>query len=188
MVYQYVVTLQNNSRRLVDRFSLLLCSASAFIFLVHYLTASDKRLIHLMGALLLLVLTVFNAYKSFWLKLPVFYNYHLYITALIWASMPFYPWLSGLFLVMGLLERQAKKNLEIGFSDDRIVFNSFPRKQFQWSDFSNIVLRDNLLTLDFSNNKLFQRETIDEEGDADEDEFNEYCRQQFLRLENNKAD
>lgn len=179
MVYQYVVTLQNSSRKLVDRFSLLLCSASGLLFLFQYIISSDKRLIHLMGAILVLALTAFNAYKSFRLKLPVFYNYHLYLTALVWASMPYYPWLSGLFLVLGLIERQAKKNLEIGFSDDRIVFNNFPRKQYQWTDFSNIVLKDNLLTLDFANNKLFQRETIDEEGDADEDEFNAYCRKQL---------
>jgi hypothetical protein len=61
---------------------------------------------------------------------------------------------------MGLMERQAKKNLEIGFSENSIVFNSFPRKAYGWNDFTNIVLRDNLLTLDFANNKLFQRETI----------------------------
>ena len=182
MVYQYVVTLQNRSRKLVDRFSLLLCTASALLFLLQYLNGTDKKLIHLMGGLLLLVLTAFNAYKSFRVKQPVFYNYHLYIAALLWASMPYYPWLSGLFLVLGLIERQAKKNLEIGFTDDRIVFNSFPRKQYQWCDFSNIVLKDNLLTLDFADNKLFQRETIDEEGDADEDEFNTWCASRLALL------
>jgi hypothetical protein len=57
--------------------------------------------------------------------------------------------------------------------------NSFPRKTYDWSDFTNIVLLDNLLTLDFADNRLFQRETIDEEGDAEEDEFNEYCRQRL---------
>ncbi|HQD11089.1 MAG TPA: hypothetical protein PLQ65_15565, partial [Flavihumibacter sp.] len=79
------------------------------------------------------------------------------------------------FIVMGLLERQAKKNLEIGFDAEQIVFNNFPRKHYGWQDFSNIVLRDNILTLDYTDNRLFQRETIDEEGDADEDEFNAYC-------------
>ena len=39
--------------------------------------------------------------------------------------------------------------------------------------FNNVVLKDDLLTLDFKSNKLLQRETIDEEGDAEEDEFND---------------
>jgi len=175
MVYQYVVTLQNTNRRLIDGFSLLLCGASILLFLLQAILSADKRLLFLLGALLLLAVVGYKAYRSFRLGQPVFYNYPLLITGLLWAAMPFYPWLSGLFLVLGLVERQAKKNLEIGFADDRIVFNSFPRKTYAWSEFTNIVLKDNLLTLDFANNKLFQRETIDEEGDAEEDEFNEYC-------------
>lgn len=179
MVYQYVVTLQNTNRRLIDSFSLLLCGASALLFLLQAILNIEKRLLFLLGAFLLIALTAFNMYRSFRLRQPVFYNYHLYITGLLWAAMPFYPWLSILFLVLGLIERQAKKNLEIGFHDDRIVFNNFPRKQYAWTDFTNIVLKDNLLTLDFANNKLFQRETIDEDGDADEDEFNAYCRERL---------
>lgn len=181
MVYDYVVTLQNRSARLIDRFSILLCSASLLLFLLEYFTTQDKRLVQVFGSGLILALLAFNLYKSIRLSKPVYYNYLLFITALVWTSMPYYPWLSGLFLVLGLVERQAKKNLEIGFTADRIVFNSFPRKQYNWADFDNIVLRDNLLTLDFTNNRLFQRETIDEEGDADEDEFNQYCSQHLQK-------
>ena len=181
MVYQYVVTLQNQSRKLVDRFSLLLCISSALLFLLQYIIGSPRSLVHLLAFLLISGIAGFNIYKSFKLRLPVFYNYLLYITALVWTTMPYFPWLFILFLLLGLMERQAKKDLEIGFSDDRIVFNNFPRKQYSWNDFSNIVLKDNLLTLDFTNNKILQRETIDEEGDADEDEFNAYCESQLSK-------
>jgi hypothetical protein len=190
MVYQYVVTLQNNSRRLIDRFSILLCLASVVLFLLEYITDKEKRLVHLIGILLIIFLSGINLYKSRKINRynqtgqAVNYNYILFITALVWATMPYFPWLSGMFLILGLVERQAKKNLEIGFADDRIVFNSFPRKQYDWKDFSNIVLRDNLLTLDFRNNKLFQRETIDEEGDAGEEEFNNYCEERIGLSEN----
>lgn len=180
MVYQYVVTLQNRNRSLIDRFSILLTGASLLIFCIQLATEPEKRWVHLTGILLLAGLLGGNLYQQFWHNKPVFYNYLLMITGLVWASMPFYPWLSILLLIMGLLERQAKKNLEIGFSDQEIVFNSFPRKTYEWSEFANIVLLDNLLTLDFVNNRLYQRETIDEEGDAVEDEFNDYCRQRLL--------
>ena len=80
---------------------------------------------------------------------------------------------------MGLFERQAKFPLEIGFSEDSIVINTLFRRRYRWTDFNNIVLKDDLLTLDFKNNRLLQRETIDEEGDAEEDEFNDYCREQL---------
>ena len=34
----------------------------------------------------------------------------------------------------------------------------FPGKKYQWDQFSNVVLKDNILTLDFKNNKLLQAE------------------------------
>ncbi|GAO44471.1 hypothetical protein [Flavihumibacter petaseus] len=176
MVYDYVVTLQNRSRKLIDRFSILASGISGVVFFTIFLLDPEHRLIHLVGGAVVLVLAAVNLYKSTRLREAVSYNYILVIAGIIWASMPFSQWLSFLLLIMGLLEKQAKKNLEIGFHQDMIVFNSFPRKKYHWKDFSNIVLRDNLLTLDFVNNRLLQRETIDEEGDADEDEFNAYCR------------
>lgn len=182
MTYNYLVILQNTNRRLVDRFSILLSTTSAALFLMEYFSAADKRLIQLPGALLILLLVGWNLYRSGKRNKRVTYSYILFLTAILWASMPWLPWLSLLFLVLALLERQAKKNLEIGFADDRIVFNTIPRKQYGWDEFSNIVLKDNLLTLDFRNNKLFQRETVEDdedEDDADEEEFNAYCRVQL---------
>ena len=179
MIYKYVVTLENTSRRLVDRFSILLSSASVLLFLLQYISSDDKRMMQLIGATVIALLVGFNIFRLKKLGKSVTYSYALFVTALTWASMPYFPWLSALFLVMALVERQAKKNLEIGFNDDRIVFNSIPRKQYDWEDFTNIMLRDNLLTLDFKNNKLIQRETADEEegeDDCSEEEFNNYCR------------
>jgi len=47
-----------------------------------------------------------------------------------------------------------------------------------------VILKDGLLTLDFKNNKVYQKEALDDdEPDADEDEFNEYCKSR-LQTEN----
>jgi hypothetical protein len=54
----------------------------------------------------------------------------------------------------------------------------FP-KQISWSDLNNVVIKDDLLTMDFKNNKVFQDYTDDEEDEeyeVESDEFNEYCR------------
>lgn len=179
MVYEYVVTLRNSNRKLIDRFSLLLIGTSVILFLAEYLQSAEKRWVQILGVGLILGLVALNFYLKRKHGKDVYYNYALYFTALVWATMPQYQWLSIFFVIMGLIERQAKKNLEIGFSSHSIVFNSFPRKIYKWKDFSNIILRDNLLTLDFLNNKIFQRETIDEESDCDENEFNDYCREKL---------
>ena len=79
---------------------------------------------------------------------------------------------------MAALERYAMLPQEIGFSADHIRFNGWPEKKYGWSDFSNIMLKDDILTMDFRNNKLFQKETddsADPEYDGSEDEFNQFC-------------
>jgi len=57
------------------------------------------------------------------------------------AGSPFPP--------AGFPEYQTKRPLEIGFDSDRVVINTLIRRQYDWSAFSNIVLRDGLLTMDF---------------------------------------
>lgn len=47
-------------------------------------------------------------------------------------------------------------------------------KKYDWQSFSNIVLKDSLLTLDFKNNKVLQLE-LDSSVQADEKQFNDYC-------------
>jgi hypothetical protein len=180
MIYEYVVTLKNLNRKAIDRFSMLVCGVSALLFLSQAINMGDAYLLLLLGAAVVLLLTGYNAYQLFKNKKRVRFNYVLIITGLVWTGMPFFPWLSILLVIMGLVEPQSKKDLEIGFSDEEIVFNTLPRKRYEWSEFSNIVLRDNLLTLDFNNNKLFQRETVDDDDeDCDEDEFNQYCRRRL---------
>ena len=94
-----------------------------------------------------------------------------------WIGMPFLPWLGALFFLQSFLEYQVKRPLEIGFSGKQVVINSLFKRSYVWTDFNNVVLKDGLLTLDFKNNRLLQKEVVDEEDedDADEAEFNDYC-------------
>ena len=100
--------------------------------------------------------------------------------------MPLLPWIGIVFLLLAFLEHQTKRPLEIGFDRDRVVINTLIRQQHDWSVFNNVLLRDGLLTLDFKNNRLLQKEIADddaEDDDVDEEEFNAYCRDRLtLRL------
>lgn len=179
MVHDYLVTLRNTHRKLIDRFSFLVVGTSVLLFLAEYFQSADKRLFQVFGSVALIALLVLNLYLSRKLGKKVYYSYAMYLTALVWATMPQLQWLSIFFVIMGLIERQAKKDLEIGFSADIIIFHSIPRKTYRWNEFSNIVLRDNILTLDFADNRILQRETIDDDSDCEEDEFNDYCREKL---------
>lgn len=178
-IYQYVVTLKNTQRKFVPVFSISLLSISSFIFLVEQWRSPDISKILLICPLSILLILAYSFYQWKKNKVLISYKTALFMTAIGWTGMPYLSWLFLPFVALALLEKGARSPLEIGFADNKIVINTVIRRSYYWTDFTNIVLKDNLLTMDFKNNRLFQRETIDEEGDADEDEFNQYCQVQL---------
>lgn len=187
MRYPFVVILKRNNERFIDWISLFLCLFTAAAFMLAmiqkgsfniFLQAPLAILIFLGLLLSFLWLRTYRKSLSGGGRPRIRYRYWLLGSALLWLAMPYAQWLFFVFLVLTFLEYQAKYPLEIGFSPDKIVINNILRKSFPWSAFNNILLKDGLLTLDFKNNRLLQRQLDeDEDGDADEEEFNDYCRQ-----------
>jgi len=184
MRYQYVVILKRNSERVIDWISVLLCCFSGAAFTLSQMQTRQINFFLIIAAILVLTGSLFSFFSarrpgSASGSLPR-YKYWLLTAAIGWLGMPALQWLSALFVLLTFLEYQASHPLEIGFSPDRVVINSLFRKKFDWTAFSNIMLKDGLLTMDFKNNRLLQKEVDEEEeGDADEDEFNDYCRERL---------
>ncbi len=195
MRYQYVVILKKKSERASDAFSVLLCLFSALSFLLNALRDTHtNRPTHagsataphfptsvlLSGSLTLLLLAgiAFNLLTRRKGGAGVRYRYWLLIAAIGWIGTTPTPWVGAFFFLLAFLEYQTKRPLEIGFDHDRVVINTLIKRRLDWSMFDNVILKDGLLTLDFKDNRLLQREIADddEEDDADEDEFNAYCR------------
>lgn len=82
--------------------------------------------------------------------------------------LPFFILLLGFVLHYSYVEPFVELK-----QDAVIVKKTFSNKKYNWQDFSNIVLKDNLLTLDFKNNKVVQLEI--EENGVDEESFNKFC-------------
>ncbi len=181
MIYQYVVTLQNQQKKYIDRFTLFLLAISVVLFVREQILSPNIKISYLFGAVAIVLIAGWNLYGLKKNRPNTFYGGALTVAAIGWVTMPYLNWLFIPFALMGLFEKQAKAPLEIGFTDEQVVINTLFRRKFHWTDFNNVVLKDDLLTLDFKNNKLLQRETIDEEGDADEDEFNQYCTVQLQK-------
>ena len=195
MRYQYVVILKKKSERASDAFSVLLCLFSALSFLLNaFRTLRIIRITHLMhssthvdmptgswisvGLALLLIAGVVANLTRRKGGAVVRYRYWLLVAAIGWIGTTPTPWVGAFFFLLAFLEYQTKRPLEIGFDHDRVVINTLIKRRFDWSMFNNVILKDGLLTLDFKDNRLLQREIADddEEDDADEDEFNAYCR------------
>lgn len=87
------------------------------------------------------------------------------------------------YILLAWLEKQAMAAQEIGFDEKGIVINGLFPKKIQWSELSNVVLKDGVLTLDFKNNRIIQKDTDDlgdDDYDGEEDEFNTFCKAQLL--------
>ena len=187
MIYQYVVVLKNQNTKYINILGFLLALLSTVFFVKELLQPGQTGFVYLVGVLFIIGVLIWNVYHSVYKGKKVYYSRALLIAALVWMKMPYYQWLTFVFIILALLEYQAKFAVEIGFSDNEIKFNTLFKKRYQWSDFSNIVLKDGLLTLDFANNKIFQREIDDDDDDddADEKEFNDYCQRQLAKAFSN---
>jgi hypothetical protein len=180
MIFKYVVVLKNLQNRYINLVGLLLSAFSAFCFARELSLANKVGLAYLVGLVFVVAVVIYNLVQSKRGR-KVYYSRALLIAALVWMKMPYWQWLAFVFIILALLEYQAKYSVEIGFSDDQVVINSLFKRRYSWSQFNNIVLKDGLITLDFSNNRILQREIEDDddEEDADEEEFNDYCRQRL---------
>lgn len=182
MTYDYIVTLKNERGKFINTVSVLLASVSALFFAAEQVRSGFKIAIFGISFLLIVAWLIWNRYTNITKQIPSRHSRILLVAGVTWFAMPYLEWIGIPVLLLALLEKQAHFPLEIGFTQERIVMNTLFRKRFSWSEFDNILLKDGLLTLDFKTNKLFQKETIDDEGDAEEDEFNEYCREQMCKF------
>ncbi len=180
--FPYIVILKNPSERQFNAFGLLLNLISVIFFIREFALGENKNVFLLAGILLVIGLIGWNiirARKGY----KIYYNRAYLISALLWIKMPYMEWLFGVFIILALLERQVKFPLEIGFSETQVVFNTLLRRKYNWSQLSNVKLKDGLLTIDFLDNRLLQREVDDEdeEDEVSEEEFNEFCRIQLMK-------
>jgi hypothetical protein len=178
MRYQYVVILKKDGERATDLLSILLCFGSAVIFFASQLRAAHRAYYLFAIAAILFGGLIYAAFFRRRHGSRFRFKYLILLAALGWFVMPVLPWIGIVFLGLAFLEHQTKRPLEIGFDSDRVVINSLVRQRHDWSVFNNVLLKDGLLTLDFKNNRLLQKEVADDEDedDADEEEFNAYCR------------
>jgi hypothetical protein len=92
---------------------------------------------------------------------------------------PYLSWLAFVYVAAAVLEKQVKFPEEIAFDNDEVIINSFPKKRYTWDAFQNIVLKDGLLTLDYKNNTLFQKQIESSVEKELEDAFNLFCQERL---------
>ncbi len=110
---------------------------------------------------------------DFWRRIIFLYCAISWLNEKIW-------WLFLLLLFFTLLDVLAHRKLIITITENKINLPSLPIKSAGWNELNNLVLKDDLLTIDFKNNKLFQHLIFYNGDEIDEAEFNIFCSQRIL--------
>jgi hypothetical protein len=89
-------------------------------------------------------------------------------------------WIALLVIAIAILQRFIKKQYEITFSPQAVIINASPQKIVEWPSLNNLVIKDELLTIDYRNNTILQAEIIPALSNiGNEAEFNDFCRLQL---------
>jgi hypothetical protein len=179
---QFEITLKNEKRRFYDRFALFiyLLNGAGIVAALFY---TDQEIINKNSSyLLLIILIILLATPLIALilkKVTLYFKSFLFASlaiALYWVLFGYW-WVAICLVILLLLYVTAKRTLKVSFSDDKILFPSFPVKNIKWNELNNLVLKDRLLTIDFKNNKLIQQDIDAKSYLINEQEFNDFCRQ-----------
>ena len=108
--------------------------------------------------------------KSFSSKGPaLFYFIIAYVLLNYW-------WMASGVIFVAIFYAISLRKLIVYVNPDQIIYPSFPKRAFDWNEISNIILKDDLLTIDFKNNKIIQQLTEQTEHPVNEKEFNDFCK------------
>ena len=184
MASEFIITLKRPSYRAINLVSIILL----FLFLVAFFYYLWRAGIHGKNALLLVIPVMIAGLmiKGFTRlnrkDYVVYYRTELFIAALGWFLLPLYAHarlIGWMYAFMAVIERFVKYPDEWAFSKENVVHLIFPRKSYEWVEIDNVIIRDNLFTLDLMNNRIIQKELDVPVDKPTEDEFNAWCREQL---------
>jgi hypothetical protein len=117
------------------------------------------------------------ATETFSLVLALFYGHFWLQHAGIIAMLIF----AAVYITVTLIK--GKRTTVLITEEGIHLTRMFKTATFPWGAMENVVLKDNLLTMDFTTNKIIQVEILENSKMVDETEFNFFCGQQL----NNKS-
>jgi predicted membrane protein len=178
---KFEVILKNEKIKSYRRITLFLVAINT-VFFIYFIFDNDLRKIAMLAVGVIILFAAFSFYKtkkanqSFFLSEWVFF-----LKMLLWIQFDNY-WMASVCMILFLLCTLATHKLTYEFSSESIKKKNFPRDKYSWDKISNLILKDNVLTMDFKNNKIIQAEIENE--NINETEFNDFVRK--LMKENNK--
>ena len=174
---QFEITLKNDkvkSYHIIALISLLL-NLSVFCFLLFY---DAYRAVALSAILAMALYSLLRWYVFKKQQARYFFDeFVFFIPAMCFFGLHSYIFMV-LLIFMGFLYKFSLQPVRFIFTRQRVLKANFPKKEFLWNSFSNVILKDNILTLDLKSNKLIQAE-IEKPQTLVEKEFNDFAKLQI---------
>lgn len=156
---------------------LIIINVAVFILFSFGAEGNNMKIVCLSGAAILTFFLLIHFYFNPARK-SIYQTIALCIAIIVWLLL--YKWLAAMVcFVLLLLYLVSIRPLKINVSIDNVQYISFPVKILRWQDLSNVILKDDILTIDFKSNKIFQAEVEKSDMSVNEREFNDFCRQQL---------
>ncbi|MDB5221622.1 MAG: hypothetical protein JWN83_289 [Chitinophagaceae bacterium] len=110
------------------------------------------------------------------------YGSGIFFLFMLFFSVLFSWWLLITETVLSVLSYVLLQHKSIYFNSYSIELRARPYKRYKWADLNNVILKDDILTLDFKNNKLLQGEI--ETTNINENAFNTFAKEQLVNTSN----
>lgn len=187
--YDYVITTKIPDYKRIDRISQILLFLAIIVFvstsLQNWHSASTSSMIRLIAAAFIAIYWLYCRIMANKKDRVPYYRLGFSIAVIGWLTLFGVSKWAGVialfYLIAAFLERQVKFPEEIGVDTSGITFNSFPKKSHKWNEVNNLLLKDNIITIDYKNNKIYQKEIESDVDDEIEKEFNQFCSEQIIR-------
>jgi hypothetical protein len=184
---QFEIVLKNEKLKSYQQisWSIIIVHIIVFLYLAIF---SSNRLVSVNCLVVLAILAIFFFLRFYFIRTRWQFGFHPFFIVLIlgWLNMYQY-WMAVIPLAFDILGTIAARKLIAVFSEEMVVYPSFPKKKIQWTNLSNTILKDGLLTIDFKNNKLIQQAADETKTIINEQEFNDFCRQQLSLVNSSKG-
>jgi hypothetical protein len=87
--------------------------------------------------------------------------------------------LAGSIILFWIYLRQRKEGEKIIITDEGVLLPSlFGQRLVKWKELTNLIKREDMLTIDFKNNKIIQTE-INHSENIEDRSFNEFCQRKL---------
>ena len=180
---QFVFTLKDNNQKAFNSFFwflFFLHLTAASVVIINAKEQQQKTITIGIITLFLFLTAVVFLFKS---KFR-FYNYQVLMFVLMVIFWPVQSaWVPAIIVaavIVFAIVVLKTKNTAVFTTENIAISRSLFKKVYSWSEMENVVLKDNLLSIDLKNNHLIQVEAAAESTTADETAFNQFCQQQLL--------